>query len=50
MAGDTSGTGTEVHEIDFCEYGDSYDPTAPIRTRDVGSEWMVDTDNDGSRN
>lgn len=50
MQGDTSGTGTEIHEIDIYEYGDGYDPTAPVRSRDVSSEWLVDSDHDGSKN
>lgn len=50
MAGDTSGTGTQEFEIDICEYGDAYDPTAPIRTREVGSDWRVDSDGDGTLN
>lgn len=50
MEGDTSGMGTKVQEIDTCSYGDDYDPTSPLRVRDVTSKWKVDTDHDGEVN
>lgn len=50
MQGDTSGEGTEVRELDIYKYGDDYDPTAPMRVREVGSNWSVDTDFDGEKN
>lgn len=50
MDGDNNGSPAEVREIDIYAYGDAYDPTAPIRTRDVGSEWKMDTDFDGVKN
>lgn len=49
MAGDTSGTGTQEYEIDMCAYGDSLDPTAPMRIR-AADDWTLDSDNDGHRN
>lgn len=49
MDGDASGQPAEVHEINILEYGDSYDPTAPIRTR-VADNWTLDSDNDGKLN
>jgi hypothetical protein len=48
--GDTSGTGTKMYMIDRDEFGDCWDPTAPARVREVGSEWQVDSDGDGSKN
>lgn len=48
--GDTSGTGTTVHELDVLSYGDCYDPSAPTRVRDVANMWSVDTDSDGTNN
>jgi len=50
MEGDTSGDGTVVHEVDICSYGDDYDPTAPMRVREVGSKWKFDSDHDGEVN
>lgn len=38
------------HELDMNKYGDCYDPTAPMRVRDVSREWSMDTDNDGDKN
>ena len=48
--GDTSGAGTEVHEINTRQYGEDYDSTAPVRSRDVTAIWKMDTDNDGDPN
>jgi len=50
MEGDTSGDGTAVHEVDICQYGDDYDPTAPMRVREVGRDWAFDSDQDGKVN
>ena len=50
MDGDNNGMPAEVHEININSYGDSYDPTSPMRVRDVGSEWRMDSDEDGVRN
>jgi hypothetical protein len=53
MDGDNNGSPAEVHEISIREYGDAYDPTAPMKVRSVApaeSHWSVDTDNDGYRN
>jgi hypothetical protein len=53
MDGDNNGSPAEVHEINIREYGDAYDPTAPMKVRAVApseSHWDVDTDNDGYRN
>lgn len=50
MEGDTSGDGTTIHSIDVYSYGDCYDPKAPTRVREVGSEWSVDTDFDAKKN
>lgn len=50
MDGDNNGQPAEVHEIEILKYGDCYDPTSPMRVREVGSEWKMDTDNDGQRN
>ena len=51
MDGDNNGTPAEVHELDVSHYGDSYDPSAPMRVRQVSSsEWSMDTDHDGKRN
>lgn len=50
MDGDNNGYPAEVHEIDIDHYGDSYDPTAPMRVRDVSREWSLDSDHDGQKN
>jgi hypothetical protein len=53
MDGDNNGQPAEVHELNIREYGDSYDPTAPMKVRTVApaeSHWDVDTDFDGFRN
>lgn len=53
MDGDNNGYPAEVHEIDILSYGDAYDPTAPIRVREVAPEenhWDLDSDQDGHRN
>ena len=50
MEGDSSGDGTVVHEVDTCSYGDDYDPTSPMRVREVGRDWSLDTDRDGEVN
>lgn len=53
MDGDGTGYPAEVHEINIREYGDAYDPTAPMKVRNVApseSHWDVDTDGDGYRN
>jgi hypothetical protein len=50
MNGNGTDTADEVHEVDIYKYGDSYDPTSPMRVRDVGSEWQLDSDFDGRRN
>lgn len=47
--GDTSGTGTEIRELDIDTYGDDYDPTAPIRVR-TADNWHLDSDHDGHLN
>lgn len=39
-----------VHEVETCKYGDDYDPTAPLRVRDVTSKWKFDSDHDGQPN
>lgn len=48
-AGDTTGEGTKVYEIDTCSYGDSLDPTAPMRIRPVDN-YELDSDFDGHLN
>lgn len=53
MDGDNNGYPAEVHEIDICSYGDSYDPTAPMRVRTVSApenHYNFDSDHDGHRN
>jgi hypothetical protein len=50
MDGDNNGNPAEIHEVDVNAYGDCYDPTAPMRTRDVSSEWTLDSDHDGQKN
>ena len=53
MDGDNNGQPAEVHEINIREYGDAYDPTAPMKVRTVApaeSHWDVDTDWDSYRN
>lgn len=53
MDGDNNGMPAQVHELNIREYGDAYDPTAPMRVRTVApaeSHWEVDTDYDGYRN
>ena len=47
--GDTSGEGTQIYELDIDSYGDSYDPTAPMRVRQA-DQWTMDTDHDGKLN
>jgi hypothetical protein len=47
--GDTSGEGTKCYEVDIDAYGDSYDPTAPIRVRQA-DQWSLDSDHDGHLN
>lgn len=47
--GDSTGEGTEIYEINIDSYGDSYDPTAPIRVRNA-DQWTLDSDNDGKLN
>lgn len=41
---------TETHDINIRKFGDCYDPTAPMRVRDVTAEWQMDTDSDGEKN
>lgn len=53
MDGDNTGYPAEIHEIDILSYGDAYDPTAPLRVRNVApseSHWSLDSDADGHRN
>ena len=53
MDGDNNGMPAEVRELSIENYGDSYDPTAPIRTRNVApseNHWGMDTDFDGKLN
>jgi hypothetical protein len=47
--GDTSGEGTKIYDIDVAAYGDSYDPTAPMRVR-FADQWQMDSDHDGKLN
>jgi hypothetical protein len=49
MEGDTSGEGTQIHQIDIYAYGDSLDSTAPIRVRTVDN-YELDSDFDGHKN
>lgn len=48
MDGDNNGTPADIHEIDIYKYGDSYDPSAPMRVRTAS--WGMDTDFDGKKN
>jgi hypothetical protein len=50
MEGDTSGAGTVIHQIEIDQYGDDYDPTSPMRVKDVTSKWKFDSDHDGETN
>lgn len=53
MDGDNNGIPAEVHEIDIYSYGDAYDPTSPMRIRQVApaeAAWSFDSDMDGHRN
>lgn len=50
MDGDNNGYPAEVYELDVDKYGDAYDPTAPMRVRDVSREWTLDSDHDGQKN
>lgn len=50
MDGDNNGSPADIREINIYSYGDSYDPTSPIRVRSVDNEWRTDTDQDGKRN
>lgn len=43
--GDNSGEADKEHELNIRKYGDAYDPTAPMRVRNV--PWNFDPDNDG---
>ena len=45
-----SGSDDQVHELNTKVYGDAYDPTAPMRVRDVSREWTLDSDEDGHKN
>ena len=49
MDGDNNGQPAEIHEVDILAYGDCYDPTAPMRIRQVDN-YNLDSDNDGHRN
>lgn len=53
MDGDNTGYPAEVREIDILQYGDAYDPTAPVRVRIVApneNHWGLDSDQDGKLN
>lgn len=53
MDGDNNGSPAEVHELDIYTYGDCYDPTTPIRVRQIApaeNHYNLDSDFDGHRN